>query len=115
MTNSKYMTGRRLEYEVKHLFNDEGWYTFRSASSKGIADVIAIKEDTTLLIQCKYGTKPSKAERLKMLEFYLATGVDIHMLIAYKKPRQKIEFFNLDSEGNLEKDMTGWLIEYDEG
>lgn len=95
--NKNYRRGRRLEYIIVDMFNSSGWLVHRSAGSHGIADVIAIKKDVVLLIQCKYGTKPTKDERLKMFNSQSNLGKNMFVVLAYKKPRTKLQFFELDS------------------
>lgn len=54
-----YRVGRRWEYRVKALLEEQGYYVMRSASSKGLFDLIAVKSTHVRLIQCKYGYQPS--------------------------------------------------------
>lgn len=42
MTN--YQKGKRVEDQVKHLFEKDGWTVTRAAASKGPHDLVAIKE-----------------------------------------------------------------------
>ena len=41
--NRRYQVGRRAEYLVKKIFEDAGFSVSRSASSKGIWDLTALK------------------------------------------------------------------------
>lgn len=41
--NRNYQVGRRAEYQVKKIFEDAGFNVSRSASSKGIWDLTALK------------------------------------------------------------------------
>lgn len=62
---SNYARGRKLEYEIKKLFEDNGWDVMRGSSSKGKfagfkPDLIASRETNStkrevwaVLLQCK--------------------------------------------------------------
>lgn len=39
----KYAKGRAIEYEVKRIFEENGWIVTRSAASKGPWDLVAVK------------------------------------------------------------------------
>jgi Holliday junction resolvase len=56
----RYAKGRRLEYMVIESLKRDGWYTVRSAGSKGIADIVALKPSKVALVQCSVGKKPFK-------------------------------------------------------
>jgi len=51
-----YKKGYRFEYRVKKFLEERGWFTLRSPASKGV-DIIAIKGDRKLFIQCKKSSK----------------------------------------------------------
>lgn len=62
---SNYEAGRRLEYEVRDRFRELGYHVLRTAGSHGFYDLVAIKEEQILLIQCKLVSKASEAARLR--------------------------------------------------
>jgi len=94
MVNKKYRAGRRFEYEVKKYFEKLGWLVFRTAGSHGLADIIAVKESDTLLIQCKYGSMPTKAEIGKLWRYnWHKFDIHISVLIAHRKPREKLKLY----------------------
>jgi len=62
-----YQQGVRVEHAVIHHLAAEGYETQRAASSKGVADVIAIKPGQVLLISCKRTSPPGPAERAELL------------------------------------------------
>lgn len=64
---SAYEQGRRIEYKVVHLLAANGYETQRAASSKGVADVIGIKEGQVVLVSCKRSKMPPPAERADLL------------------------------------------------
>ena len=56
-----YITGWQAEREARETLKKRGYYTVRSAGSKGLIDLVALKEDEILLVQCKvvpHGLKP---------------------------------------------------------
>jgi Holliday junction resolvase len=59
MPNKKYLSGRRLEYQVKNFLKSAGCSTIRSAGSHGEWDIVAIDENNRIiyLVQCKRGKK----------------------------------------------------------
>lgn len=103
MVNKNYNRGRAFEYRVKKHLEGKGYFVVRSAGSKGAFDLVAITtgadedweeyEVWVILIQCKYGTMPSKKERMKLAE-YQQTFNWASILIAYAKPREKIKFIS---------------------
>jgi Holliday junction resolvase len=63
----KYYKGRKIEYLTRDSLIRDGWFVVRSAGSKGIADLVAIrpskldpKQPEVALIQCSVGKKPFK-------------------------------------------------------
>lgn len=99
--NKNYTSGRRFEYRVKKYLEKKGYYVMRSAGSKSPFDLIAIpKHNHTcgsglniLLIQCKHGTKISKAEREKnkTIDFSFKAST-VKCMCAWSKKCGKIEF-----------------------
>jgi Holliday junction resolvase len=55
---SGYTEGRAVEYAVIDHLRENGYDTVRAASSKGLADVVAIKPGQVLLVNCKRTTMP---------------------------------------------------------
>jgi len=53
-----YKKGRKGEYEVINKLREKGYIAVRTAGSHGPFDVIAIKNNTILLIQVKTGKGP---------------------------------------------------------
>lgn len=51
--NLNYQRGAAFERRVQAKLTAENWVCFRSAGSKGGADIIALKPGQTLFIECK--------------------------------------------------------------
>jgi len=73
--NSGYRKGKYYERKTRAILENQGYYTIRSGASKGIWDIVAIKEDSIKLIQVKACTSSvSKAEMNKMVLFKAPTN-----------------------------------------
>ena len=59
---TRYETGRRFEYLVHHNLTKRGYYCARAAGSHSKIDVLAVKGNVCLLIQCKTDGAISPAE-----------------------------------------------------
>lgn len=79
-----YRKGFRLEHKVKQLLEKEGFFVVRSAGSRGIADLVAIKPPSSIfsrhtiyLVQVSVNPKPAseinellrKCEELKAIPY----------------------------------------------
>lgn len=62
------MKGRRHEYRAKEMWEKEGAFVARAAGSKGVADLVAVKNGQAFLIQVKTNRKPSKNEVERLIE-----------------------------------------------
>jgi len=76
MSGANYRRGADLERAAKHHLEDNGYYVIKSAGSKGVADLVAIKPGETLLVQCK---RPKDgyllpAERVALRQLALRLG-----------------------------------------
>ncbi len=100
--NAKYRIGLIFEYEVRDWLRDRGWLVMRSAGSKSPVDLVAVRNNQVLLVQCKKGTKPAKAERTNLSILEGRTGKSIQVLLAYKrKYGRKIEWFTFKEGDKL--------------
>ena len=64
---SGYSQGRDVEYAVIDDLKPNGYDTVRAASSKGLADVVAVKPGQILFVNVKRTTPPGPAERADLL------------------------------------------------
>ena len=65
--NKKYARGRNFEYKVRDDKKNNGYFVLRSPQSKGIADLIALKNGKSEFIQCKlnkYHFREKEREKL---------------------------------------------------
>ena len=100
--NPNYRKGLLFEHEVKDWLKQRNWIVMRSAGSKTNIDLIGVRGNQVLLIQCKYGTKPSLKERKNMSILEKETGNNIQVLLAYRpKYGRKIEWYTMRPEGEI--------------
>jgi Holliday junction resolvase len=60
-----YQRGRRFEYKTQNYLRKEGWYVIRQSRSK-FPDLIAFRDGTILLVECKVHGYIGPAERRKI-------------------------------------------------
>lgn len=102
--NANYRKGLVFEHQVRDWLTKRGWIVMRSAGSKTAVDLVGVRENHTILVQCKYGTKPALAERKNMSILEEQTGSNIQVLLAYRpKYGRKIDWFTMRAEGELTK------------
>jgi hypothetical protein len=96
---SGYTEGRQVEYDVIAYLAGNGYDTVRAASSKGLADVVAIKPGQVLLVNCKRTTMPGPAERIDLLRVASCLpGVSVP-LVALHPRFEALEFRRLTGIG----------------
>jgi len=62
---SPYQRGRRFEYKTQNYLRKEGWYVIRQPRSM-FPDLIAFRNGTILLVECKVNGYIAPAERRKI-------------------------------------------------
>ena len=94
---TKYDNGRRFEYAVRNALQDAGYWVMRSAGSKSKVDLLALKQDECLLVQCKkHGVLPP-SERAELLRL---AGLNQHA--------KAIKAFKLDGDSSVYfSELTG--------
>jgi len=83
-----YKKGRRWEWKVKKQWEKEGFLVYRSAGSKGAADLIAIKDGQVWLIQVQVNRKPSHQKIQRLLDEALTYGAFPVVVVWDSKKRQ---------------------------
>ena len=85
MTN--YQRGYRFEVRVRKHLEAQGWRVFRSAGSRGPADLLALRLGEVMLIQCKANNGYlTPAERQKLVA--LANELGVIPVIVGKRGRK---------------------------
>ena len=115
MPNKNYISGRNFEYRVKKYLEQRGYYVIRSAGSKTPFDLIAIPTTDNLallpdvlLIQCKHGSKISKAEKIRIEEMQKRLMSKVTCIIAWSAVNKQIEFYHWHKF--MYKESSKWEI-----
>ena len=74
MSGANYRRGADLERAAKRYLEDNGYYVIKSAGSKGVADLVAIKPGETLYVQCKLDGYLLPDERVRFRQAALKSG-----------------------------------------
>ena len=76
MAVSNYSRGAAFENRTQARLEEQGWFVVRSAGSKTLIDLVAVKADEQpLFVQCKSGSRSlSRNERTAFVEFARAKG-----------------------------------------
>lgn len=93
-----YRAGRDVEYAAITRLRDDGYDVIRGASSKGLADLVAIKAGQVLIVNVKKKDPPGPAERADLLRIaghIPGVGVPIVAL----GPRSRVTFRRLTGPG----------------
>jgi Holliday junction resolvase len=89
---SSYDDGVRVEHAVIHDLQENGYDTVRAASSKGFADVVAVKAGQILFVNCKRTTPPGPVEREKLLRVAGHLPGIALPIVALKPLRQPLQY-----------------------
>ncbi len=102
---SGYSLGRSVEYAVQDDLRANGYETTRAASSKGVADLLAIKPGQLCLVSVKRTTPPGPAERTDLLRVAAhLPGVAIPLVAL--GPASRITYRRLTGVGP--RDFVDW-------
>ena len=71
-----YQKGYHFEKRVIAHWSEQGWHCFRSAGSKGCADIIACKAGEVAAIQCQVDKYFAPSKRQALLEFCRENGFE---------------------------------------
>jgi len=99
---SKYRKGHRWELKVKKMWEAKGYVVYRSAGSKGAADLIALKDGKIVLIQVKINNKPTREEVAKLQKEAKKCKATA-LIVLWNSKKREIEVYNL----NLTKRKVG--------
>ena len=90
---SLYRIGRAFEYRVRDDLRTFGFFVMRSPQSKSPTDLIAIRPDLNLFVQCKRTGTMAVEEWNEFYELCLSSGAV--PLLARMPARQGIEYFRI--------------------
>lgn len=77
-----------FESKIARMFKEKGYYTIVSAGSRGVADVVALKANEVLFIQCKNNRQLSSLERQQLKQ--TASAFSAKGLLATHRKRRII-------------------------
>lgn len=86
MTN--YVAGRRAEYRTMRVLEAAGYVCTRSASSKGMWDVVGVSAADIVLCQVKRGARPSPSSYAEFAE--LRVPANVRKLVHWWPNRQSL-------------------------
>jgi Holliday junction resolvase len=99
---SGYVQGRNVEWAARSHLIENGYEVIRGSSSKGFADLCAIKPGQVLVISCKRTTMPGPAERVELLRVAACLPGVAVPLVALKPARKPLEYRRLTGPGPRE-------------
>ncbi len=104
---SSYSDGRRVEWAVRDELVADGYFIMRGSSSKGFADVCAIKPGQVLIVNVKRTTMPGPAERQHVLDVAACLpGVGVPLVALKPLGQGKPSYRRLTGPGP--KDWEPW-------
>ena len=95
MTNTA-AAGRAVEHAARKVLTVNGYWTHRSAGSKGEVDIIALKPGQMLFVQCKRRGVMAPAEWNRLWQLAARLGA-VPVLARRGTPVTTIEFWRLTS------------------
>ena len=99
---SQYALGRSFEYRTRDIFEQAGYFVFRSAQSRGVADLIAFKKGEVLFVQCKRSGGIEKSETLKLIK--QCEEIDVTPIIAERPDGRNTKLYLVfKKKGAIEK------------
>ncbi len=100
---SSYKLGRSLEYAAKKLLLAADYYVVRSAQSKGLIDLVALRRDGNLFVQGKISGNISTSEAFELIA--LADKVDALPILVARPTGRGVRFYTLKRQAqNLIKE-----------
>lgn len=85
--NARYLSGRRSEYRTQRVLEAAGYETIRAASSKGVADVVAVRRGDVRLISVKSGAARLTAVERETLERLAKDALGCYTVECWRWPK----------------------------
>lgn len=106
------VAGVQFERDIRTLYGLKGWLTVRSRGSLGPVDVIALKPDNHMLMQCKKYAKERKSDGIPyivpderaFLQKLANLGFKVYLVYRAKKFTTWITLFNISPQNLNTKD-----------
>jgi Holliday junction resolvase len=90
---ARYHLGRRGEWKVKRMLQRDGYYVVRAAGSKGVADLVAIKNGQAFLVQVKRNHRPNQKELDRLYDEASACGAFALVAIWNSRKRRVVLYY----------------------
>lgn len=100
---TRYGRGATLERRLKKKLEKEGFWVIRAAGSKGVADLVAIKNSQPYLIQVKSG-RCGRIDMIRLQEVAEKCGAFAFIAIWKKTPKKHWVFIRLGGGDNNAKE-----------
>lgn len=100
--SKRYKQGRQFEYEVRNYYRNKDYFVLRSPASLGPVDLVALKMNEILLIQCKVRHRYLRP-KAKELIIELAKSIGAKPMIAYRDKGMKVKLITEDSKDNIRR------------
>lgn len=88
--NPFYAKGRRFEHKVRDLFESQGYFVARQAKSS-FPDLIALKPQEVVFIECKAGGSLPKNDRIKIQNLRQKLNSNYYKLFVATNNKGKVE------------------------
>ena len=91
--DKRYKKGREFEYQTRDFFKAQNYFVLRSPRSLGPVDLVALKMNEILLIQCKVAgmyLRPKEKEKL----ISLAKSIGAKAIVAYRQNGIMLKFIS---------------------
>ena len=95
---STHQQGRQLEYTVRRYLKTLGYTVFRCAGSRPV-DLIAMKDGTTLLIECKTGLHPHLSAKQMNRIRDISKQVRAMPLLVVRRKYHGMQWFQITDSG----------------
>jgi Holliday junction resolvase len=90
--------GRQLEYTVRRKLRTLGFTVFRCAGSRPV-DLVAFRNDTIMLVECKTGLNPHLPEQQAKRLLNLSKHINATLILAVRKKYRGIKWYIVSDQG----------------
>jgi Holliday junction resolvase len=101
---STHQQGRQLEYAVRRVLKAKGYVVFRCAGSRPV-DLIAMKNNQILLIECKTGLHPHLSPKQMNRILDISKKVRAVPLLVVRRKYRGMQWFQITDSGIKESSL----------
>lgn len=92
---TRYQQGADFERWVRSILEDEGYLVMRSAGSKGPFDLIALRDEWCILIQCTRSGNYANLKKNDVLKRIRPFNLEFPVVVAWRERRNPSEAWKL--------------------